>query len=282
MELTGLIGGNVGYLILRRLSRHRDIEGHCSGAAYKGVSKLEALFGPQIWQQVAGRTVIDFGCGAGDEVVDLASHQAARVIGIDIRENALRIARSAAEKAGVAERCAFALDTDERADVIVSVDSFEHYDDPPHVLRTMRRLLKDDGRLLIVFGPPWYHPYGGHLFSLFPWAHLLFTERALLRWRADFKTDGATRFREVEGGLNQMTIRRFQAVIKDSDFEIERLDLAPIKKLKSFHNPFTRELLTSVVRCQLAPKRIHGATRSLGRRLRDDRDELPSRRSKSP
>jgi hypothetical protein len=36
-------------------------------------------------------------------------------------------------------------------------------------------------------------------------AHLIFKERALIRWRAGFKTDGATRFGEVAAGLNQMT-----------------------------------------------------------------------------
>jgi hypothetical protein len=54
---------------------------------------------------------------------------------------------------------------------------------------------------------------GGHLFSVFPWAHLIFSEQALIRWRSDFKSDGATRFSEVAGGLNQMTIRRFERLI---------------------------------------------------------------------
>ena len=54
----------------------------------------------------------------------------------------------------------------------------------------------DSGQVHISFGPPWCHPLGGHLFSVFPWAHLLFTEHALLQWRAGFKHDGATRFGE--------------------------------------------------------------------------------------
>jgi hypothetical protein len=58
----------------------------------------------------------------------------------------------------------------------------------------MRRMIKPDGCVIAAFGPTWFHPLGGHLFSVFPWAHLIFTERALIRWRSDFKTDGATRF----------------------------------------------------------------------------------------
>jgi hypothetical protein len=31
---------------------------------------------------------------------------------------------------------------------------------------------------------------------------LIFMEKALLRWRADWHTDGATRFSKIDGGLN--------------------------------------------------------------------------------
>src|SRR5256712_13417805 len=95
----------------------------------------------------------------------------------------------------------------------------------------MRRLVKDDGRVLVSFGPPWCHPLGGHLFSIFPWAHLIFTERALMRWWSDFKSDGATRFSEVEGGLNQMTVRRARQLLERA-FAIERFEAAPIPRVR--------------------------------------------------
>ena len=71
-------------------------------------------------------------------------------------------------------------------------------------------LLKPGGLLIASFGPTWYHPLGGHLVSVFPWAHLIFSETALMGWRSGIRADGAKRFHEVEGGLNQMTIRRFE------------------------------------------------------------------------
>ena len=108
--------------------------------------------------------------------------------------------------------------------MILSIDAFEHYDSPEKILKIMRASIRDDGRALISFGPPWFHPLGGHLFSVFPWAHLIFTEKALIRWRSDFKSDGATRFCEVEGGLNQMTIRRFRKLLDKSEFEIESFE----------------------------------------------------------
>ena len=109
--------------------------------------------------------------------------------------------------------------------------------------------------MLAAFGPTWYHPYGGHLFSVFPRAaHLVFTERALLRWRADFKTDGATRFEEVEGGLDRMTIRRFERLVAASPVRCARLEPVPIRGWTPLvRSRLTREALTATVRCELAP-----------------------------
>lgn len=248
----------MGYHLLYWLSRLVDGRDHCSGAPYRGRSKLEVLFGEQIWNEVQGKTAIDFGCGPGLEAVEMAQHGARKVIGIDIREKMLSYGARAAERAGVSDRCVFTARTSEQADVIFSVDAFEHYDDPREVLRAMRQLVKNDGRVIISFGPPWFHPLGGHLFSVFPWAHLIFTEKALIRWRSDFKSDGATRFCEVDGGLNQMTLRRFKRLLAQSDFEIESLELVPIRRLRPLHNRLTQEFLTAGVRCRLTPGKASG------------------------
>jgi hypothetical protein len=85
----------------------------------------------------------------------------------------------------------------------------------------------------------------------------VFTEKALIRWRSDFKSDGATRFHEVEGGLNQMTVRRFEQLVRHSDFEFERFQAVPIRKLRWLANRATREFTTAVVRCRLVPRRNH-------------------------
>jgi SAM-dependent methyltransferase len=136
----------------------------------------------------------------------------------------------------------------------MSLDAFEHFDDPAQILKIMRGLLKPDGRVIAMFGPTWYHPLGGHQFSVFPWSHLLFTEKALIRWRSDFKRDNATRFNEVEGGLNQMSISRFERIVAASDFEFESLEAVPIRKLRRFHNRLTREFFSAIVRCRLKPR----------------------------
>jgi SAM-dependent methyltransferase len=222
-----------------------------SGAAYAGKSKLAILMGPGFFAEIAGKMVIDFGCGEGDDSIEMVRRGAGRVIGIDIRNDVLNVARQKADEERIGPQCSFATSTNELADVIVSVDAFEHFSDPAEILRIMYHLLKPSGAVLISFGPTWYHPLGGHLFSVFPWAHLLFAEEALIEWRSTFKTDGATRFGEVAGGLNQMTIARFEALVAGSLFRIDSLELVPIRKVRRFHNRLTREFSTSIVRCRL-------------------------------
>lgn len=221
------------------------------GSAYAGKSKLRVLLGNAFLEQVRGKSVIDFGCADGYETLELARSGAARVIGIDTREHMLSKARENAREAGFGDVCAFVTKTDEKADFVVTVDAFEHFDDPAMILDIMYDLLVPGGSVLVSFGATWYHPLGGHLFSVFPWAHLIFSERALLRWREDIREDRPTKFSEIEGGLNQMTIRRFERIVAASRFEMRDFHLSPIRKLKPLHNRFTREFTTSVIRCRL-------------------------------
>jgi 2-polyprenyl-3-methyl-5-hydroxy-6-metoxy-1,4-benzoquinol methylase len=224
---------------------------HMSGQAYANRSKLTVLLGSELLSELKGKVVIDFGCGDGLQAVEIAQHGAARVIGVDILENSLARARQHAASAGVSDKCIFVTRTEEKADAVVSLDAFEHFDDPAAILDLIYDLLKPSGFIVASFGPTWYHPYGGHLFSVFPWAHLVFGESALLRWRSDIRHDGAKRFREVEGGLNQMTIRRFERIVAASRFRLETIEAVPIRKLAPIHNSLTREFTTSLVRCKL-------------------------------
>lgn len=237
------------YRLLKRVAPVEPT--YMTGSAYANQSKLQVLLGSKLLEEARGKDVLDFGCGVGSEAVELAK-TAKTVFGLDILLPQLATARKVAEAAGVADRCTFGTEAPRgKVDIIVSLDSFEHFGDPAGVLATMYDLLRPGGRVLVSFGPTWYHPLGGHLFSVFPWAHLLFTEKALITWRNDIRSDGATRFNEVEGGLNQMTIRRFEKLVDQSRFKLVAWEAVPIRRLKPIHNRLTREFTTAIVRCAL-------------------------------
>jgi SAM-dependent methyltransferase len=236
------------YRLLRRFwSQSRPLE---VSTAYVGTSKLEVLFGSGIWQAIRGRTVLDFGCGLGEQVVELAGRGAAHVIGLDINQELLQRAARNVAAAGVAGKCTLVSTPPRQADLVLSLDCFEHFGDPAGVLRTMASMLQPGGEVWISFGPPWFHPLGGHLFSVFPWAHLVFSEAALLRWRADFKPDKGRSFEDV--GLNRMTVRRFRRLVEESPFRCLQLEPVPIRRLHWLASPVTREFTTAIVRCRLA------------------------------
>lgn len=248
------IDGVLGYRLLQCFPTPRSWQSRPNHSPAPEVGKLETYWGPEIWDELVGRTVIDYGCGWGGDCIEMARRGVRRAIGLDVRPKALAIAAKAAERAEVADCCTFRTTTDEKADAIICIDCFEHFNDPAAVLRTMAELLNPGGTAFVSFGPPWFHPYGGHSFSVFPWAHLLFSERSFLRWRSHYCNDGATRFHEVPGGLNQMTIRRFERLVQESSLRTTDFMAVPIRPVRLFHNRLTREFFTSIVRCKLTRK----------------------------
>lgn len=241
----------IQYRILKTISPGSPRQKPC---VYGGKSKLAITLGPDILNTIAGKVVIDFGCGDGSDAVEMAQEGARKVIGIDNREEVLKAARQKARDGGVEDLCTFATSTNELADVIISLDAFEHFGDPAAVLRVMNSLLKIGGEIRVSFGPTWYHPLGGHLFSIFPWAHLIFSEKALIRWRSTFNHDGATCFSETAGGLNRITVARFKKLVAESSLEFASFEAVPIRKVRHLHNRLSQEVFTSVIRSRLVQR----------------------------
>ena len=247
-----LIGGAFGIALLNLASRNGAVERCDIATAYIGRSKLEVLLGPRIWDLTRNKDVLDFGCGPGSAAVVIAEHGARHVVGIDLRQRWLDLGVEHAAERGVADRCTFAREWSDPVDLIVSLDSFEHFADPAAVLTHMRGLLRPGGKVLAAFGPTWYHPLGGHIYSVFPFSHLLFSERALVRWRSLHKSDGARTIEE--SGLNKMTISRFIRLVEASPLRFASFELLPIRPLRLIANRLTREFTTAAVRCVLEPR----------------------------
>jgi SAM-dependent methyltransferase len=260
----GLLGGRLGCWLLERVARP-PVESHSLQVpdVPSCFRKLGEHFGSTFRTSLCGKTVLDYGCGRGEAVVAAAKLGADMVIGLDIRQSVLDQGRELAEREKVKEKCFFLNATKagacdqyhDRIDTVLSLDAFEHYRFPERELYQMRELLRPGGTLFISFGPPWWHPYGCHMMFMGapPWAHLMFSEKAIMTLRTRYRSDGAKRFEDVEGGLNRMTIRRFEKSIESSGLQVHALDLIPIRHTGMLRRTwFGRECLTSVVRAHLS------------------------------
>jgi SAM-dependent methyltransferase len=108
---------------------------------------------------------------------------------------------------------------EERFDLVISKDTFEHVDDPRAYVAAMKEYLKPGGEIAIGFGPLWKSPWGGHIdfMTRAPWAHLIFPEQVILAERRRFRPDeDPSRFEEIRGGLNRMTLARFVDTMEGS------------------------------------------------------------------
>jgi SAM-dependent methyltransferase len=212
---------------------------------------------PRFLPRIQGKTVLDYGCGPGWQAVAMRLAGARRVHGVDINDQWLAHGRDLAARAGV-DGVTFAQAADaEKYDVVISLCGMEHYRDPGKELARMCSFTREE--LLITFAEPWYSPHGTHLngTTRLPWLNLWFSERTLINVRNLYPDgrDGAKRFEDILGGLNKMTVGRFEKlVVAAPGMRIEKLTLHSVKHLPVVTRvPVLRELMTGALTCILKP-----------------------------
>ena len=134
-------------------------------AIYTGAGKtpaarfLDHLFRSDIYQRfrwvmeksgdVRGKTVCDIGCGSGRFVTELAQRGAARVTGVDVAPEMLKLARSLAERADVEHQCEFVLsdvldwNTNRVFDITIAIGLWDYIADPLQRLRVIRQFTRE-------------------------------------------------------------------------------------------------------------------------------------------
>ena len=177
----------------------------------------------------AEKKVLDIGCGYGNTCFNIALNGAKKAVGIDIDKNRIDFAKNklASDYQNLSNVIDFKMVEelgDEKFDVIVSKNTFEHVANPEMHINNMIKHLHKDGKIAIGFSPLWKSPYGGHItfMTKFPWAHLLFSESVIMSERQRFRPDeNAETFEQVVGGLNKMTLGRFLSILDKNKLELE-------------------------------------------------------------
>lgn len=114
---------------------------------------------------VAGRVVLDYGCGTGDSTAELLAAGASHVYGVDLSEAAIAIARARGLRGATFEAAdAHHLPWVERSFDVVVGRAILHHLDLPAATRELLRVLRPGGELFFV--EPLYH---NPLTMLFRW-----------------------------------------------------------------------------------------------------------------
>jgi 2-polyprenyl-3-methyl-5-hydroxy-6-metoxy-1,4-benzoquinol methylase len=106
---------------------------------------------------LAGKRVLDVGCGSGRYAVELLARGAKEVVGLDLSARMIELARGVAHQARVSPHCSF-LQQDilkysaaEPFDVVIAQGFFDYVPDPQPVFARLRMLCR--GTLVASF--PW-------------------------------------------------------------------------------------------------------------------------------
>ncbi len=211
---------------------------------------------PGFLDLIQGKRVLDFGSGWGYQSLQSMALSGARtVVGIDIQWHDR--ARQLAADHNCSDRVRFVdhLEPDELGtfDLVISCSAMEHFADPAAMVEQMRRAAKPGGAVVISFAEPWFGPRGSHFdgFSRLPWVNLLFPERVVMLARTRFRSDGARRYSEAPGGLNRMSLAKFERIIGNSGMGLEYRRVFMAKGLPVGRIPVLRELFGSAAACVL-------------------------------
>ena len=132
---------------------------------------------------VAGRRILDVGCGSGRYCIELAGRGAAQIVGVDLSPRMLAMAAALARQHGVAGRCHFvasdilAYGTDVPFDDVIALGFFDYVRHPAPVLTHLRALTRS--RLVASFPALWsFRTPFRHVWLALHRCHVRFTTRA--------------------------------------------------------------------------------------------------------
>jgi 2-polyprenyl-3-methyl-5-hydroxy-6-metoxy-1,4-benzoquinol methylase len=116
---------------------------------WRGVVQKRLELNVEILGPLTGKSVLDVGCGSGRFCLAFADRGAARVLGVDFAASMIDLAREAAARAGLEDRCEFRVGAfpdvvnDGPFDVCTANGFFDYVAEPVTMIRSMRELTRE-------------------------------------------------------------------------------------------------------------------------------------------
>ena len=139
-------------------SREKSVSQRLVDALFRRVVRQRFQLTLDLCGPVAGKRILDIGCGPGNYCIEFA-RRGAQVIGLDFAPVMVERARAAAAAAGVAERCIFEVcdflhwREPHHFDISLAIGFFDYVSDPAAFLRKICTLTRD--QLVMSFPKRW-------------------------------------------------------------------------------------------------------------------------------
>ncbi len=180
--------------------------------------------------------ILDIGCGYGETLLASNEYGVGFALGIDYNpecRNVFEKLKSNFEPSKVEHTnylsCDFLsseLESDS-FDVVISIASFEHYDDPVAVLKACHCALRKGGYLFAQFDPLFLSPFGAHRFgtSGTPYIQNLFSDQTVFEFLAGKRADALIHpskktqlsIKDPYAEMNRWTVRQFDELFSQPD-----------------------------------------------------------------
>ncbi len=209
---------------------------------YDGPPEQIEEFLSAVGTSVAGKNVIDIGCGDG--IIDLGvvnKLSPKSLVGVDVCQvdigNLNFTAQAHLGLTHLPENLSFTIGgqttipiASETSDLAISWSTFEHVRDIQEIMNEVYRILKPQSYFFIQIWPMYYSENGGHLWHWdpTPFSHLL-NSREKLKNLLSLDKDTSQEVKDAclvdYDTLNKITIEKLANALKFSGFEIRKLRL---------------------------------------------------------
>ena len=223
-------------------------------------------------------SVMEIGCGEGGNLMPFADIGCKRVVGVDLSENKINVAKKLFSTHPNSDRIEFydvgiyKVDDLGKFDLIILRDVIEHIHDQEKFMGYMQKFLHKKSKVFFAF-PPWYNPFGGHqqmcksrILSKLPFFHILPNSiyGSILKGvgESERTVNGLLEIKETG-----ITIERFEKILKRAGYKTDKktyyfinpnyetkFNLKPRKQAKVISSlPFIRNFFTTAAYYVVSP-----------------------------